>query len=52
MCAMSIAQASTVLAAESAEGGINPYVVGAIALVILFGMLLALVGFAGGRDHS
>ena len=43
------------LAAETSENGqpaVHPYVVGAIALGILLLMLLALVSFGGGREHS
>ncbi len=47
--------ALTVQAAEIAEHGepaVSPYVVGAIALAILLGLLLALISFGGGREHS
>ena len=43
------------LAAESSEHGepaVHPYLVGAIALGILLLMLLALMSFGGGREHS
>jgi acyl dehydratase len=42
------------LAAETSHGepAIHPYAVGAIALGLLLLMLLALVAFAGGREHS
>ena len=45
----------TTLAAETAEKGeteIHPYVVGAIALGLLLVLLLAVVSFGGGREHS
>lgn len=32
--------------------GIDPYAVGAIALVILNGALLALLAFGKGREHT
>ena len=32
--------------------GINPYVVGAIALAILTVLMLALLSFGKGREHS
>jgi hypothetical protein len=32
--------------------GIHPYAVGAIALVILNGALLALLAFGKGREHT
>ncbi|WP_200958203.1 hypothetical protein [Nocardioides sp. Soil805] len=45
--------ALTILAAESHDAPtIHPYLVGGIALVILLGLLLALVAFGGGREHS
>ncbi len=31
---------------------VNHWVVGSIALVILLGLLLAVVSFGGGREHS
>jgi len=39
------------LAAESGVGA-SPYIVGGLALVILFGALLALLSMGGGREHS
>ncbi|WP_019146086.1 hypothetical protein [Aeromicrobium massiliense] len=42
-------------AAETAEhsgGGIDPVVVAIIALVVLFGLLLGLLSFGKGREHS
>ena len=39
------------LAAESGAG-VSPYVVGGLALVILFGALIALLSMGGGREHS
>lgn len=42
-------------AAETAEhhgGGIDPVVVAILALAILFGLLLALLSFGKGREHS
>ena len=44
--------AVAVLAAESGEPAINPYAVGGIALAILLGLLLALLAFGAGREHS
>jgi acyl dehydratase len=47
--------ALTLVAAETAEHGepaVHPYVVGAVSLGILLAMLLALLAFAGGREHS
>ena len=38
--------------AHHAEGGANPWVIGIATFGILVAMLLALVSFGGGRDHS
>ena len=38
--------------AELRDIGIAPWVVGAIALVILIALLLALLQFGKGREHS
>jgi len=45
----------TLFAAETAENGepaINPYWIGVIALGLLMALLLAVVSFGGGREHS
>jgi hypothetical protein len=44
----------TVLAAEAehSEAAISPYVVGAVALALLLVLLVAVVSFGGGREHS
>jgi hypothetical protein len=34
------------------SGGISPYAVGGIALGLLLLILLAVVAFGGGREHS
>lgn len=34
------------------SGGINPYVVGGLALGVLLILLLAVIAFGGGREHS
>ncbi|MEQ6901538.1 hypothetical protein [Nocardioides sp. YIM 152588] len=39
-------------AEEHAEGGLNPWVVGGGALGILLLLLVGLLAFAGGREHS
>ena len=42
-----------ILAAEShGEPAVSPYLIGALALGILLGLLLALITFGGGREHS
>lgn len=39
--------------AENASGpSVNPYVIGAIALVILTFLMLAMLSFGKGREHS
>ncbi|MEP9385226.1 hypothetical protein [Nocardioides sp. KR10-350] len=44
----------TRIAAEAAEHSekVNHWIIGVAALVILLGALLALLFFAGGREHS
>ena len=53
---MALALTLSVLLSESASseegGGVNPYIVGAIALGILLTALLAVVSIGGGRDHT
>jgi hypothetical protein len=39
-------------AGEHGEPAIHPYAVGGIALGILLLLLLGLLAFAGGREHS
>ncbi|WP_188111377.1 hypothetical protein [Nocardioides antri] len=39
-------------AEEHSEPAVNPWIIGGAALGILLLMLLALVWFGGGRDHS
>ena len=39
-------------ASEQAEPAIHPYAVGGSALAVLLVLLLALVSFGGGREHS
>ncbi len=41
----------TLASAESAPA-LSPFVVGGIALTILFLSLIVLLAFAGGREHS
>ncbi|MGA8256409.1 MAG: hypothetical protein WB767_07520 [Nocardioides sp.] len=38
--------------AEHGDPAVSPWVIGGITLAILLGMLLALVAFGGGREHS
>jgi hypothetical protein len=37
---------------SSSEGGVNPYVIGGVALLILLAALLAVVSIGGGREHT
>ena len=41
-----------VSAAEGGSSGINPYAVGVLVLVLLVAMILGLMAFGAGRDHS
>lgn len=43
-----------IVAAEAAEHSekVNHWIVGGVAIVILLGLLIALLAFAGGREHS
>ncbi len=43
---------AVVQAAEEAEAALNPWVVGGGVLAFLLLLLLGLVWFGGGRDHS
>ncbi|WP_182920408.1 hypothetical protein [Nocardioides cavernaquae] len=43
---------SETVAEHSAEPAVSPYTVGAVALGILIVMLLILLAFGGGREHS
>ena len=38
--------------AEHSEPAVSPYVVGGVALALLVVLLLAVVSFGGGREHS
>jgi hypothetical protein len=49
---MSLSAAVLRVAEESSEPAIHPYAVGAIALGLLLALMVALVAFGGGRDHS
>lgn len=37
---------------EESGAGVTPYLVGGSALVLLFGIMLALLAFGKGREHS
>jgi hypothetical protein len=47
-----MSSALLVAAAESAKSGINPFVVGAGVLVLFTLVVLALLSFGAGREHS
>ncbi|MBM9460363.1 hypothetical protein JK386_10655 [Nocardioides sp. zg-536] len=38
--------------AEQGEPAVNPWLVGGVVLAFLLLLLVGLVGFGGGRDHS
>lgn len=48
----SASNAAVRAAEEVHKQSIHPWIVGAIALAILMGLLFALVAFGGGREHS
>jgi hypothetical protein len=39
-------------AAEAETVSVSPYLAGGLALTLLFLLMLGLLAFAGGRDHS
>ena len=43
---------SEAVAEHASEPAVSPYTVGAIALGILIVMMLILLAFGGGREHS
>ena len=45
-------QTILVAASEYGESAISPYVVGGLALAILLTLLVALITFGAGREHS
>ncbi len=49
---MSLSPLTIVPAVTADVVSINPFVVGGIALVILLALMLALLSFGGGREHS
>ena len=49
---MSIVALVASAAEESATGGVDPLIVGLGTFLLLLAMLVALVAFGGGRDHS
>lgn len=53
---MTLSQISLLLtrAAEEAHGepAVSPWVIGGLALGILLALLVALIAFGGGREHS
>ena len=49
---MSLSALSIVAAESHGEPAVHPYVIGALALTILLGLLVALISFGGGREHS
>jgi hypothetical protein len=49
---MSIAPLVITAAENTAEGGVNPWFVGVGVFVLLLAMMVALLAFGAGRDHS
>lgn len=52
MSSLILVSAAVRAAEEAHTESINHWVVGAITLVLLLGMLLALTAFGAGREHS
>ena len=48
----SLVLAAAETAEHHGEPAVHPYVVGGVALGILLFLLLALIAFGGGREHS
>ena len=40
------------ITSRSPGPGVNPWVIGGIALAILLALLFAVIAFGGGREHS
>jgi Na+-driven multidrug efflux pump len=52
---MSLAAVALLVAEEGGEHEVNQAVswgIGGLALAILFGLMIALIAFGGGREHS
>lgn len=52
---MSLSLITTLVVRAAEEGGepaVNPWIVGGLVLLLLVGVLAAVVGFGGGREHS
>ena len=49
---MSLTSLTTVAAETHAEPAINPWLIGAVTLAILLALLLGLLAFGKGREHS
>ena len=47
-----LATAVSVAEAEHGEPAVHPYAVGGIALALLLVIVLAVISFGGGREHS
>ena len=52
LSALTLATTLAVVEAEHGEPAIHPYAVGGIALGLLVVLLIAVVSFGGGREHS
>lgn len=55
MSSSSVTHAVIALAEEAAahsEPAIHPYVVGAVSLALLLALLISVVAFGGGREHT
>ena len=54
LSALAVLAATTLSAAEAEHGEpvVSPYAVGGVVLALLIILLLAVVSFGGGREHS
>lgn len=49
---ISLSALAVVSAAEESEAAVNPWLIGGATLAFLMFLLIALIAFGGGRDHS
>jgi hypothetical protein len=52
LSALTLATTLALVESEHGEPAVHPYAIGGIALGLLLVLLLAVVSFGGGREHS